>query len=116
MPAYKRPFLVIGKEDGYLNLLNVSSVHNKERKLLFPSNKLIDPDYHYPPFPKSSFVKLDIIYRLKDREQLEGFLMDNGGKLHNKAFNDIIEAYTDYKDSEYFQVEDIEINQYNPIQ
>src|SRR5690606_24199450 len=104
---YKRPFLVIGKDNGYLDLLNVSSVYKKERKLLFPSNKLIDPDLHYPPFPKSSFVKLDIIYRVKESDHLEEFLMDNGTKLHNRAFNDIIEAYTDYKDSEYFQVEDI---------
>ncbi|ENH96737.1 hypothetical protein J416_09574 [Gracilibacillus halophilus YIM-C55.5] len=115
LPTYSRPFLVIKKDNGYLNLLNVSSVFKKEKKLFYPSNKLIDPAHHYPPFRKSSFVKMDIIYRVVDSVNLENFIMDSGGKLHSEAFDNIIQAFNDYEGKEYFEVDEVLLGEYNAI-
>ncbi len=60
---YKRPFLVIDKNENTLDLLNVSSVRGKERKLLFPSNEKIN-DFN-PPLDQPSFIKMDELYTIE---------------------------------------------------
>lgn len=61
-PAYDRPYLVVGVDDGYIEILNVSSVVGKEWKLAMPTNlEIINYD---PPFPKRTFVKLDSLQRV----------------------------------------------------
>lgn len=60
--AYDRLYPVVGKDNGYIEILNVSSVCGKEWKLAMPSNMEI---IHYdPPFPKRTFVKLDSFQRV----------------------------------------------------
>lgn len=61
-PAYDRPYLIVGVDDGYIEILNVSSVLGKEWKLAMPTNlEIMNYD---PPFPKRTFVKLDSLQRV----------------------------------------------------
>lgn len=39
MPAYDRTYLVVTVEPDYIEVLNVSSIRGKERKLAFPTNE-----------------------------------------------------------------------------
>lgn len=57
MPPYDRTYLVINVETDYIEVLNVSSIKGKERKLAFPTNERLRA--YNPPFLKPSFVKLD---------------------------------------------------------
>lgn len=61
-PKYDRLYLVVGVDNGYIDILNVSSVIGKEWKLAIPSNmEIINYD---PPFPQRTFVKLDSLQRV----------------------------------------------------
>lgn len=62
MPAYDRTYLVITVSAEYIEVLNVSSIRGKERKLAFPMNERLR-EYN-PPFMKPSFVKLDSLTRV----------------------------------------------------
>lgn len=65
-PAYDRTYLVITAKTDYIEVLNVSSVRGKERKLAFPTNeKLIS---YNPPFVMPSFVKLDSLTRVNSSD------------------------------------------------
>jgi len=57
MPEYDRPYLVISVNADYIEVLIISSIKGKERKLLFPSNERLK--IYDPPSDKPSFVKLD---------------------------------------------------------
>lgn len=61
-PAYDRTYLVISATADYIEILNVSSIQGKERKLAFPTNERIRRQY--PPFIKPSFAKLDSLARI----------------------------------------------------
>ncbi len=56
-PAYERPYLVVGIDGEYIEILTVSSVAGKEWKLTLPANKEILK--YDPPFPRRTFAKLD---------------------------------------------------------
>lgn len=61
-PAYERPYLIVGIDDEYIEILTVSSVAGKEWELTLPTNKEI---FKYdPPFPRRTFVKLDSLQRV----------------------------------------------------
>lgn len=55
MPEYDRPVISVNAD--YIEVLIISSIKGKERKLLFPSNERLK--IYDPPFDKPSFVKLD---------------------------------------------------------
>ena len=55
MPLYDRTYLIVTVAADYIEVLNVSSVRGKERKLAFPTNKKLDS--YCPPFLKPSFLK-----------------------------------------------------------
>ncbi len=62
VPSYERPYLIVGIDGEYIEILTVSSVAGKEWKLTFPTNREI---FKYdPPFPKRTFVKLDSLQRV----------------------------------------------------
>ena len=63
LPAYDRTYLVITANTDYIEVLNVSSIRGKERKLAFPSNERLR--VYNPPFLKPSFVKLDSLTRVE---------------------------------------------------
>lgn len=61
-PAYDRTYLVVTAEPDYIEVLNVSSIRGKERKLAFPMNERLRS--YNPPFVMPSFVKLDSLTRV----------------------------------------------------
>lgn len=77
MPKYDRTYLVVNVETRYIEVLNVSSIKGKERKLAFSTNKRIQA--YNPPFLKPSFVKLDSLTRV-DKSELEGVHILNNGR------------------------------------
>ena len=53
VPAYDRTYLVVTAEPDYIEVLNVSSIRGKERKLAFPTNERLKtykpPSYNVKP-------------------------------------------------------------------
>ena len=62
MPEYDRTYLIVTVTDSYIEVLNVSSVRGKERKLAFSTNERLR--VYNPPFLKPSFVKLDSLTKV----------------------------------------------------
>lgn len=62
LPAYDRTYLVVTVEHDYIEVLNVSSIRGKERKLAFQTNERLR--IYNPPFVMPSFVKLDSLTRV----------------------------------------------------
>lgn len=62
IPDYARTYLVVSVSTDYIEVLNVSSIRGKERKLAFPTNERLR--IYRPPFLKPSFVKLDSLTRV----------------------------------------------------
>lgn len=81
MPAYDRTYLVVTVEAEYIEILNVSSVKGKERKLAFPMNERLK--IFNPPFMKPSFVKLDSLTRVPEAEWKNLIVLNNGRTLDN---------------------------------
>lgn len=65
-PAYNRTYLVVTAEQDYIEVLNVSSIKGKERKLAFSTNERLK--IYNPPFIKPSFVKLDSLTRVESAD------------------------------------------------
>lgn len=66
VPAYDRTYLVVTAEPDYIEVLNVSSIRGKERKLAFPTNERLR--IYNPPFVMPSFVKLDSLTRVESAD------------------------------------------------
>ena len=66
VPAYDRTYLVVTVEPDYIEVLNVSSIRGKERKLAFPTNERLRT--YNPPFVMPSFVKLDSLTRIESAD------------------------------------------------
>ena len=64
-PAYDRTYLVITVNEDYIEVLNVSSIRGKERKLAFPTNERLLS--FSPPFKLPSFVKLESLTRVEKK-------------------------------------------------
>lgn len=79
MPAYDRTYLVVSVTDEYIEVLNVSSIKGKERKLAFPTNERLR--IYNPPFMKPSFVKLDSLIRVPKSEWRNLAVLNNGRTL-----------------------------------
>ena len=95
MPAYDRPYLVVGVYDDHIDVLNVSSIKGKEHKLLFPSNREI---VHYsPPFSVPSFVKLDSLVSVPI-ESCDGLkILNNGNTIDAAELDEICKALEEYQ-------------------
>ena len=76
MPDYDRTYLVVTVANDYIEVLNVSSIRGKERKLAFPTNERLRS--YNPPFVMPSFVKLDSLTKVfkSDWENLQ--ILNNG--------------------------------------
>lgn len=79
MPKYDRTYLVVNVEDDYIEVLNVSSIKGKERKLAFPTNERLR--VYNPPFAKPSFVKLDSLTKVDKAGWGSVHLLSNGKTL-----------------------------------
>lgn len=58
--------LVVTARRDYIEVLNVSSIRGKERKLAFPTNERLR--IYNPPFVMPSFVKLDSLTRVESSD------------------------------------------------
>lgn len=65
-PAYDRTYLIVTVEKDYIEVLNVSSIRGKERKLAFSTNERLRT--YNPPFVMPSFVKLDSLTRVESAD------------------------------------------------
>lgn len=90
----RRTFLVIGEEDNYVLMLNVSSTRGKEHKLLFDSNEEII-NYN-PPFEVKSFVKFDALYKVEKCTTLSRFTLCRGQSLDSNEFSRLYALYLNY--------------------
>lgn len=89
-PAYDRPYLVVGIDGDYIEILTVSSVAGKEWKLTLPFNKEI---FNYnPPFPRRTFVKLDSLQKVHITNLSNINIAKNGKTLDAVELSEIIKA------------------------
>ena len=88
-PQYPRPYLIVEITGDKIGVLNVSSVHGKEHKVLFATNRVLIK--HFPPFPKGSFVKLDSLKYITSKEADSMRLMENGAVLDSAELKGVIE-------------------------
>lgn len=90
VPAYDRPYLIVGIDGDYVEILTVSSVAGKEWKLTLPTNKEI---FNYdPPFPRRTFVKLDSLQKVHITDLSNVIIAKNGKTLNAVELSEIIEA------------------------
>ena len=87
MPSYDRTYLVVAVANDYIEVLNVSSIRGKERKLAFPTNERLR-NYN-PPFVMPSFVKLDSLSRVSKSEWGNLQILNNGRTLDSNELNRI---------------------------
>ena len=79
IPSYDRTYLIIYVDKDYIEVLNVSSIRGKERKLAFPTNKRLN-NYN-PPFLIPSFVKLDSLTKVRKNEWNKLQILCNGNTI-----------------------------------
>ncbi|WP_101844202.1 hypothetical protein [Halobacillus sp. Marseille-P3879] len=92
---YKRPFLVIENyNNSSLDLLNVSSIRGKERKLLFPSNERINN--FNPPLDAPSFIKMDELYTIDYFEDLHKSIYKRRSPIDSSELSRLVNEYTKY--------------------
>ena len=87
MPSYNRTYLVVNVSNDYIELLNVSSIKGKERKLAFPTNEQLL--VYNPPFLKPSFVKLDSLVRVAQCDWGGLTILNQGTPLNRTELNRI---------------------------
>ena len=87
IPSYDRTYLVVFVSNDYIELLNVSSIKGKERKLAFPTNERLR-NYN-PPFILPSFVKLDSLTRVSKSEWGNLQILNGGRTLDSNELNRI---------------------------
>lgn len=74
LPEYNRTYLIINVTSEYIEVLNVSSIRGKERKLAFSTNERLRS--FKPPF-----VKLDSLTQVKRADWSELQVLHNGATL-----------------------------------
>lgn len=87
IPHYDRTYLVICVTDGFIEVLNVSSIKGKERKLAFPTNHKLR--LYNPPFLMPSFVKLDSLTKVEEKNCNDLQVLNNGRTLDSKELENI---------------------------
>jgi len=93
---YKRPFLVIERNDETLDLINISSSRGKERKLLFESNESIEE--YFPPLDEPSFIKMDELYTIDYFEELHTSIYKRRQPLDADELTRLTYEYIKYKE------------------
>ena len=79
LPEYNRTYLIINVTSEYIEVLNVSSIRGKERKLAFSTNERLRS--FKPQFLKPSIVKLDSLTQVKRADWSELQVLHNGVTL-----------------------------------
>ncbi|MCD7822536.1 MAG: hypothetical protein LUG86_00725 [Oscillospiraceae bacterium] len=96
LPEYDRPYLIVSINEDSLDVLNISSVKGKERKLIFPSN--LEIINYNPPFRKPSFVKLDSLVTIEKSVADSMILLDSGKPLNSYEMVKILDALKEFND------------------
>jgi len=79
IPKYDRTYLIVSVAADYIEVLNVSSIQGKERKLAYSTNERLR--VYCPPFLKASFVKLDSLTVVPSSEWSTLKVLNNGRQL-----------------------------------
>lgn len=87
VPAYDRTYLIVSVGANYIEVINVSSVRGKERKLAFRTNERLRT--HWPPFKEDSFVKLDSLTRVSSSQWGGLRILCNGQTLDSSELSRI---------------------------
>ena len=87
IPPYDRTYLIVTVSTDYIEVLNVSSIKGKERKLAFPTNEKLQ--CYNPPFLKPSFVKLDSLVKVSNKDWGQIKILNAGRTLEEKEFKRI---------------------------
>lgn len=87
MPSYPRTYLIIFTASDYIEILNISSIRGKERKLAFSTNEKLH--LFNPPFLKPSFVKLDSLCRVPKSDWSHLKVLHQGETLDKNELNRI---------------------------
>lgn len=90
IPAYDRTYLVVTAEPDYIEVLNVSSIRGKERKLAFDTNERLK--IYNPPFNLPSFVKLDSLTRVEKADWGNLHVLNSGKTLDGNELARIKES------------------------
>ena len=89
-PQYDRPYLIVGVDMEYIQILTASSIDGKEWKLTLPTNKEI---FKYdPPFPRRTLVKLDSLQRVHISDLSNVSISRGGGTLDATELSEVINA------------------------
>ncbi len=92
-PKYNRTYLVVTVTEKYIEVLNVSSIEGKERKLAYAANMVIHK--YNPPFLKPSFVKLDSLTRVDKSNWSNLRILNNGRTLNSEELAQIKKELND---------------------
>jgi len=92
---YPRPYLIVRITSTEADILSVSSIRGKERKVLFDSNCKIR--VHFPPFLKPSFVQLDSLQTRPINDLLSKKLLAGGQKLNDEDLRNILQRLRKYR-------------------
>jgi len=87
IPQYDRPYLIISVSADYIEVVNISSIRGKERKLAFSTNERLR--VYNPPFLKPSFVKLDSLTKIPNSEWCNLKLLHGGKTLDSSELSRI---------------------------
>ncbi|MCI9143619.1 MAG: hypothetical protein HFH87_13565 [Lachnospiraceae bacterium] len=88
IPTYDRTYLIVAVGSDYIEVVNVSSIKGRERKLLFRTNEALKS--YRPPFMVPSFVKLDSLTRVPLTECNGLQILYKGQKLDDTELKRII--------------------------
>ncbi|AYO30787.1 hypothetical protein D2962_09355 [Biomaibacter acetigenes] len=115
-PDKQRTFLVINIDKEVVELLNVSSIRDKEIKASWPSNEILKE--YRPPFKRPSFVKLDSLYRIELFEELNYLILAGGQPLDPGELKRIREKFQKYRNEYHINIafyDKADIEKYNSI-
>ncbi|WP_148867800.1 hypothetical protein [Thermosediminibacter litoriperuensis] len=115
-PDKQRTFLIINIANEVVEMLNVSSVKGKERKLQLQSNEILQK--YWPPFCKPSFVKLDSLYRIELFDELSYLILASGKSLDPQEFNRIVTIFQVYRNNNQIKIcfyNKADIERYNSV-
>ncbi len=79
VPAKDRTYLIVEVATDFIEVLNISSIKGKERKLAYSTNKRLLQ--YNPPFLKPSFAKLDSLTRVPKSEWSSLQILHKGATL-----------------------------------
>ena len=88
-----RRYMVITNNSNILEMINISKVQGKERKMFIIGNKRLK---NFSPFKIPSFAKTDTVYQIEYFPEIERFVSFDGRKKSKEEFTDIIQERKKY--------------------